>query len=61
MKEKHSVFKLEDYELACKVAAKLVNKFGDVYLPIFKRTHDELRAAREINALKTIALGFAKE
>jgi len=55
------LFKLEDYELACKTAANLVAKFGDKYLPIFERTYKELKHAQETNSLKSIAIKFAND
>ncbi|SFA54855.1 hypothetical protein SAMN04488511_11428 [Pedobacter suwonensis] len=53
------MLKLIDYERACRTAAKLVEKFGDKYLPIFERTYKELKQAQETNSLKSIVIQFA--
>lgn len=39
------------------IAAEIVSRFGDPYLPLFKRLHDEVQRINEIQDLKAIAIG----
>ena len=43
------------------LAARIVQKHGDVYLPTFKRIHEELQTRKELDLLKDIALKIASE
>ncbi|WP_156088773.1 hypothetical protein [Mucilaginibacter pedocola] len=42
-------------------AAKIVAIFGDVYLPIFERIHQELKLLEQKHELQSVALELAKE
>ena len=52
---------LDDYKKACKIAAKVVEKFGDAYLPVFQRTFEELKKAEARISLKDTAIQMAKD
>lgn len=41
------------------LAAEIVKKHGDVYLPTFRRIHEELQIRKELDLLKDIALKIA--
>lgn len=51
---------IEDYKRAYKIAAKIVSKYGDKYLPIFERAHKEFMKAEANLDLKAIALRIAE-
>jgi hypothetical protein len=40
--------------------AKIIKLYGDVYLPIFERLHNELKIIESKNAIKQIALSLNK-
>ena len=40
------MLKLDDYKKVCKIAAKIVEKFGDAYLSIFQRAFEKLKKSR---------------
>jgi small neutral amino acid transporter SnatA (MarC family) len=52
---------IKDHKRACKIAAIIVAKFGDYYLPIFERTLKELKIAEASIDLRTIALQMAND
>ncbi len=52
-------FSIEELEDALKIAAKVVALYGETYLPIFKRLHDELLKAQEGEKTKRLALEMA--
>lgn len=41
------------------IAASVVTKYGDVYIPIFKRLHKEVQKIEEETQIKTLALKIA--
>lgn len=43
-----------------KITAKIVSTYGDKYLPIFKRLHDEMEKRMAEETLKNIALQVAQ-
>jgi hypothetical protein len=51
----------ETIEKACLIAARVVKEFGDTYLPIFQRMHQELIKKEEEEKLKTLAMQTAIE
>ena len=51
---------LPNIEIAYKTAAQLVARYGDGFLPIFERLHQELEQAKAQDQLKRIALEVAK-
>ena len=50
---------IADLKRLCKIAAQIVAKFGDNYLPIFERAHKELKIAEANVELKRIAVQMA--
>lgn len=46
----------EDIQRAYKIAAKVVAMYGDIYLPIFMRLHNELKKIEEREKIKLLAL-----
>lgn len=51
--------KLEELELAYKIAAKVVALYGDAYLPIFEQLHKERMEFREKLDVKALAISVA--
>lgn len=41
------------------IAAEVVKRYGDAYLPVFKRMHEEVQKINEMVDLKTLALSVA--
>lgn len=54
-----SAMNKETIELAYQIAAKIVARFGDTYLPIFERLNCELEIQNQNQHLKTLALKVA--
>lgn len=52
---------MTDLERAYVIAAEIVQKFGDIYLPLFERLHDEMKKHEAKRDLKLIALNIVKE
>jgi len=48
-------------EQAYTIMAKIVRDHGDVYLPIFKRLHEEREARKARQDLRNIALQVARD
>ena len=40
-------------------AARIVSKYGDAYLPVFNRLHQEVQKQKESEEIKAIALAVA--
>jgi hypothetical protein len=51
----------EELEECYHIMARIIRDHGDVYLPIFKRLHEERELRRKNNDLKSIALRIADE
>lgn len=51
----------EDLEAAYKIMAMIVRKYGDKYLPVFKRIHEERELRKAQQSLKNIALQIAQD
>jgi hypothetical protein len=51
----------EELQRAVKIAARIVAMYGDPYLPIFNRLHDELMKRKESSDAKAVALNLAKQ
>ena len=51
---------LTQLQTAYKIAAKVVTQYGDVYMPIFKRLHEEVDKRMAEEKLKNIALQVAQ-
>jgi len=51
----------EDLESAYKIMAMIVRKYGDKYLPVFKRIHEERELRKAQQSLKNIALQIAQD
>jgi len=51
----------EDLEAAYKIMAMIVSKYGDNYLPVFKRIHEERELRKAQQSLKNIALQIAQD
>ncbi|MFD1258576.1 hypothetical protein ACFQ3S_17350 [Mucilaginibacter terrae] len=47
---------LERIKAAYQASAKIVALYGDIYLPLFERMHQELKKAEAAVDLKTLAL-----
>lgn len=43
------------------IAAEIVQKYGDTYMPAFKRIHEELQIRKELNELKKLACTVASQ
>lgn len=43
------------------IAAKVVAEFGDTYLPVFERLHNEIQKHQEKSDIKSLALRVAEE
>lgn len=52
---------MDDLEYAYNIAAEIVRKFGDTYLPLFKRMHTEMQKRSAEHELKKIALSVASK
>jgi len=50
---------IEDIERGLKTLAKVVSLYGETYLPIFNRLHDEFLKAQASEANKKLALDLA--
>ena len=50
----------EELEKPYKIIAKIVRDYGDKYLPIFQRIHDEVERRKANQGLKDIALQIAQ-
>jgi hypothetical protein len=50
---------LEDIQRAYGIAARVIKDFGDVYLPIFQRLHEELAERKKQLDMKAVALSVA--
>lgn len=50
----------EELERAYRIIAKIVHDYGDKYLPIFQRIHEEVEARKAKQGLKDIALLVAQ-
>lgn len=48
-------------KVAHDIAAKVVAKFGDVYLPIFERLHNELQTIEANYNLKSLAIQISEK
>ncbi|MES1226212.1 MAG: hypothetical protein ABUT20_62630 [Bacteroidota bacterium] len=53
------IYSYDEIFEARKLAAKVVALYGDLYLPIFNRLHEELIANEQRNKLKELALEIA--
>lgn len=51
----------EDIEAAYKIMAMIVRNYGDKYLPVFKRIHEEREFRKAQSDLKDIALQIAQD
>lgn len=51
----------EDLEAAYKIMAMIVRNYGDKYLPVFKRIHEEREFRKAQQSLKNIALQIAQD
>ena len=58
-KKRNTDFSFEELEYAAKIAARIVAMYGERYLPIFNRVHDELIQAKESQNQKALALQIA--
>lgn len=58
--QKEKVVTDEQVEKAYGIIARIVRDYGDQYLPIFKRLHEEREARKAKNDLKNIALQVAQ-
>ncbi len=56
-----SQYSTRELEEAYKIAAVIVKRYGEKYLPVFKRMHDEIEQAKADNSFKQIALQVAAE
>jgi hypothetical protein len=50
----------EMLEMAYRIMAGIINTYGEKYLPIFKRLHEEREARKASQDLKNIALQIAQ-
>ena len=50
---------MNDLERAYIIAAEIVQRYGDTYLPIFERLHIEMQKLRQKQDLKDIAMNIA--
>lgn len=50
---------MTDLENAYYIAAEIVQKFGEIYLPLFERLHDEMKKHQAKRDLRNIALTVA--
>lgn len=57
----NKIFTYEEVKKIHAIAAKIVAKHGDTYLPLFIRVHEELEKSRLQNDMKAIALKIASE
>lgn len=46
---------IEQIKRAYVIAAKIVSEYGDTYLPVFERLHQEIKMLEAQNDLKSIA------
>lgn len=51
----------EDLETSYKIMAMIVRNYGDKYLPVFKRIHEEREMRKAQSDLKDIALQIAQD
>lgn len=58
-KKNSSIVTDEELEECYHGMARIIRDYGDVYLPIFKRLHEERELRRKNNDLKSIALRVA--
>ena len=52
---------MDELERAYTIAAEIVQKFGDTYLPLFERLHMEMQKRQTSLELRSIALGVANK
>lgn len=50
---------VEELQASYRSAAKIVARYGDAYLPVFKRLHEEVQKLERASEIKTIALSVA--
>ncbi|MBW4889210.1 hypothetical protein KXQ82_05765 [Mucilaginibacter sp. HMF5004] len=60
-KANYSHVTIRDLKKAYQIAAKVVSDYGDVYLPIFKRMHEEMKSFEANNHLWDLAIKLGKE
>lgn len=50
---------LSNLEKCLQIAARVVALYGDVYVPIFERVHDEVLKVRQKGYIKLLAINIA--
>jgi pimeloyl-CoA synthetase len=58
--QKEKAISNEQIEKAYEIIARIIRDYGDVYLPIFKRLHEEKEARKAKGDLRNIALQIAQ-
>lgn len=52
---------LEQLEHGLKIAARIVVLYGEAYIPVFTRMHEEVEKAKANQSKESLALRLAKE
>lgn len=50
---------IEQLREAYQIAAEVVARYGDAYLPVFNRLHQEMEKVKEMERMKSLALNVA--
>lgn len=51
---------ITELERAVKTAARVVSLYGEIYLPVFERLHEELEKMKRLEEKKILALNLVK-